>query len=246
MHVQMLEAAKIHLENTKKYEVVAGYLSPAHDKYVARKLKTETITIDHRLAMCELALAENEWIEVSKWEGRQDGFRYWDAVLGVHREFIESKFPAVTNFVFMFVCGADLAVKSGGMLNGVCGHPAVIVGRQEYTKQLMAAKKGYKVDENKFFLVTEELQAISSTQIRKMLKTGGNLESLMHPAAAQYLRENVKYQEEHAKIGQEVEKEEGRERKEEEREEERESAGYTKDDVGSKGWLTSFYYCGIL
>ena len=61
----MLEAAKAHLEGTyhkknnlnfktkwdlatNKYEVVAGYLSPAHDKYVTRKLGNEAIPIYHR------------------------------------------------------------------------------------------------------------------------------------------------------------------------------------------------------
>ena len=33
---------------TKKYQVLAGYLSPAHDEYVAVKLGKETIAIDHR------------------------------------------------------------------------------------------------------------------------------------------------------------------------------------------------------
>lgn len=42
--------------------------------------------------MCELALLENDWIEVSKWEGRQKGFCYWDIVINTHKSFLEAKY----------------------------------------------------------------------------------------------------------------------------------------------------------
>jgi hypothetical protein len=98
------------------------------------------------------------------------------------------------------------------------------------------------VDETKFFLVTEELEAISSTEIRNLLKTGGNLEHLMHPAAAQYLRENVTYKEGRKGEGKEVREEEARDSKED-RKGENNLAPESKTYLRS---LMTSFYCSIL
>ncbi len=46
----MLEEAKKYVDAMEMplFEVVAGYLSPSHDKYVKNKLKDEAISFEHR------------------------------------------------------------------------------------------------------------------------------------------------------------------------------------------------------
>ncbi len=56
-HVQMLNLAKSHLEsNQKNLNIIAGFLAPAPDGYVKRKLRTDrAMKAEHRLLMCKLA-----------------------------------------------------------------------------------------------------------------------------------------------------------------------------------------------
>lgn len=87
------------------------------------------------------------------------------------------------------------------------------------------------------YLVTSELEPISSTEIRKRLKNGGHLESLMHPAAAAYLRENIKYE-----ILKKLETEERQE--EQEREEEKKAPPVIIST--EKSYLEYFWRCTIV
>ncbi|NP_001017629.1 nmnat1-rbp7a protein [Danio rerio] len=67
MHLRMFELARDHLEDTGRYKVVKGIISPVGDGYKKKGL----IEACHRLEMARLATESSEWITVDDWESQQ-------------------------------------------------------------------------------------------------------------------------------------------------------------------------------
>ncbi|XP_051981028.1 nicotinamide/nicotinic acid mononucleotide adenylyltransferase 1-like isoform X1 [Xyrauchen texanus] len=67
MHLRMFELARDHLEDTGRYIVVKGIISPVGDSYKKKGL----IDACHRLKMARLATENSSWITVDDWESQQ-------------------------------------------------------------------------------------------------------------------------------------------------------------------------------
>ncbi|XP_062872086.1 nicotinamide/nicotinic acid mononucleotide adenylyltransferase 1 [Trichomycterus rosablanca] len=67
MHLRMFELARDHLEDTDRYRVVKGIISPVGDAYKKKGL----IEACHRLEMARLATENSNWINVDDWESQQ-------------------------------------------------------------------------------------------------------------------------------------------------------------------------------
>ncbi|KAK2885481.1 hypothetical protein QQF64_021146 [Cirrhinus molitorella] len=67
MHLRMFELARDHLEDTGRYRVVKGIISPVGDSYKKKGL----IEARHRLEMARLATQNSDWITVDDWESQQ-------------------------------------------------------------------------------------------------------------------------------------------------------------------------------
>ncbi|XP_076874580.1 nicotinamide/nicotinic acid mononucleotide adenylyltransferase 1 isoform X2 [Brachyhypopomus gauderio] len=67
MHLRMFELARDHLEDTGRYRVVRGIISPVSDAYKKKGL----IEACHRVEMARLATATSSWITVDDWESQQ-------------------------------------------------------------------------------------------------------------------------------------------------------------------------------
>ncbi|XP_065141627.1 retinoid-binding protein 7a isoform X3 [Paramisgurnus dabryanus] len=67
MHLRMFELARDHLEDSGKYRVVKGIISPVGDSYKKKGL----IDASHRLKMARLATQNSDWITVDDWECQQ-------------------------------------------------------------------------------------------------------------------------------------------------------------------------------
>ncbi|XP_050952020.1 nicotinamide/nicotinic acid mononucleotide adenylyltransferase 1 isoform X2 [Labeo rohita] len=67
MHLRMFELARDHLEDTGRYRVVKGIISPVGDGYKKKGL----IEACHRLEMARLATQDSDWITVDDWESQQ-------------------------------------------------------------------------------------------------------------------------------------------------------------------------------
>ncbi|XP_060750526.1 nicotinamide/nicotinic acid mononucleotide adenylyltransferase 1 [Tachysurus vachellii] len=67
MHLRMFELARDHLEDTGRYRVVKGIISPVGDGYQKKGL----IEACHRIEMARLATESSSWISVDDWEGQQ-------------------------------------------------------------------------------------------------------------------------------------------------------------------------------
>ncbi|KAI4883665.1 hypothetical protein NFI96_002465 [Prochilodus magdalenae] len=67
MHLRMFELARDHLEDTGRYRVVRGIISPVGDAYNKQGL----IEASHRVQMARLATQNSSWITVDDWECQQ-------------------------------------------------------------------------------------------------------------------------------------------------------------------------------
>ncbi|XP_066527472.1 nicotinamide/nicotinic acid mononucleotide adenylyltransferase 1 isoform X2 [Hoplias malabaricus] len=67
MHLRMFELARDYLEDTGRYHVEKGIISPVGDAYKKKGL----IEACHRLKMAKLATEDSSWIIVDDWESQQ-------------------------------------------------------------------------------------------------------------------------------------------------------------------------------
>ena len=67
MHLRMFELAKDYLEDTGRYKVVKGIISPVGGGYKKKGL----IEAHHRMQMAQLARGGCDWITVDPWESSQ-------------------------------------------------------------------------------------------------------------------------------------------------------------------------------
>ncbi|KOX80677.1 Nicotinamide mononucleotide adenylyltransferase 1 [Melipona quadrifasciata] len=86
MHLRMFEIARDHLHRMGTHVVVGGVISPVHDAYAKKDLAAAT----HRCAMLRLALQNNDWIYLSTWETRQNGWTKTRITLQYHQNLLNS------------------------------------------------------------------------------------------------------------------------------------------------------------
>uniref|UniRef100_A0A8C4XMF6 Nicotinamide nucleotide adenylyltransferase 1 n=1 Tax=Falco tinnunculus TaxID=100819 RepID=A0A8C4XMF6_FALTI len=67
MHLRLFELAKDYFDETGKYKVVKGIISPVGDAYKKKGL----ISAYHRVTMAKLATKNSDWVEVDDWESSQ-------------------------------------------------------------------------------------------------------------------------------------------------------------------------------
>lgn len=65
-----LEIARDFFSRLGNYVVIGGLVSPVHDAYGKKDLVCAT----HRVAMLKLALETSDWIKLSDWEVKQEGW----------------------------------------------------------------------------------------------------------------------------------------------------------------------------
>jgi len=86
MHLRMFELARDHLHQMTNHHVVAGLISPVHDKYGKEGL----VGSNDRCQMVRLALTSSDWVHLSDWETRQDDWTPTRRVLEHHQELMDS------------------------------------------------------------------------------------------------------------------------------------------------------------
>lgn len=85
MHLRMFELARDHLHDIG-FKVLGGIISPVHDAY--SKNKPTLISASHRLKMVELAIENNSFLRLSKFETEQEGWSRTRFVLEQHQELV--------------------------------------------------------------------------------------------------------------------------------------------------------------
>jgi len=183
MHLEMFELAKKCLEEKHDIEVLGGFLSPSHDRYVSSKLGIESIPSSHRLKMCEISVQSSSWLAVSGWEASQDTFVDFPSVTRLHDAVLKRHFPDTFIFV-LYLCGADHIIKCR-MFYGSNFFGIAAICRPSYSEKMRSIIK--VGPQERFYLIDGETEDISSTEIRKRLKSGEPIENLMHPDASKFL-----------------------------------------------------------
>jgi nicotinic acid mononucleotide adenylyltransferase len=129
-HLHALEASKAAIERDN-YEVIGGFISPSHDKYVQPKMRAQRLdpkNLDnqkeyfgleakHRIECVKLALANNKWIDVGYWESSVHQ-KNWPDYPEVTRELacylrdsVAQQLITDKPITVFFVCGTDHYMK---------------------------------------------------------------------------------------------------------------------------------------
>ncbi|XP_068991655.1 nicotinamide/nicotinic acid mononucleotide adenylyltransferase 3 isoform X2 [Neodiprion pinetum] len=86
MHLRMFEIARDHLHKMGSHIVIGGVISPVHDGYGKKELTSAT----HRCAMLRLALHNNDWIRLSDWETKREGWTKTRVTIQHHQNLLNS------------------------------------------------------------------------------------------------------------------------------------------------------------
>jgi len=199
MHLECFEIAKKELEKNHAFLVVAGYLSPSHDRYVTGKMVRNgysSIRGDDRYEMVRLSSLDSPWLEASPWEKSQPDFTDFPAVTKFHanylRDQISKKISAQVsrNVLIMYLCGADHAV--GCFLHQATNYywcdGVVGIGRPgPDTQELIKTEKRHSKN---FYFVQTSTEDVSSTQIRKRILAGESISDLVFPQVEEFMKTN--------------------------------------------------------
>merc|ERR1712194_925782 len=111
-HIQMLHQAKLRLER-ERYSVVSAWLSPSHDinlKDNSTVSGTKAMSLEFRLHASDLAVQDDSFISVGRWESSRDKFSDSPDVTQSLVDTVQKHFGGLNIRVF-YVCGADHAKK---------------------------------------------------------------------------------------------------------------------------------------
>jgi nicotinic acid mononucleotide adenylyltransferase len=163
-HVQMMEAARAKMTR-EGYDVIGGFLSPAHDSYVSTKSNgADRFSIHVRLENLKKALMASDWLEADPWMAMYtpndlnftDVYRRLEKYLAAH---IVSEKPVEVAYVF----GADNALFARAFLKqGLC----VCVGRPGYAASFDAILGDDALMATGRIHLAESNVDLSSSQIR--------------------------------------------------------------------------------
>jgi hypothetical protein len=161
-HVAMFEMAKAGLEAEFGFEVVGGFLSPSHDRYLEWKNPLwRSFSAEQRLEMCVAATQKHQLLSVGRWESSV--FGYWpdfDAVTRALMAALKHRFSGDAPEV-LYLCGGDHFPNTAGRdLPGVC-----VVERDGQTGMTDEARNIYAITSDP----DDPYREMSATRVRKAL-----------------------------------------------------------------------------
>jgi nicotinamide mononucleotide adenylyltransferase len=198
MHLRMFEIARDYLNQTGKYEIVAGIVSPVSDAYPKKSL----ISSKHRNKMVKLALKDSDWVILDTWESQQND---WTKTL-IALNYYQEKYSKThgNNIKLMLLCGADL-IESFKVPNlWLDEHIKQIV--QNYglacinragsnaEKFIYESDILYKHKENIHLITDWITNEISSTKIRRAVLRGESIKYLINNDIIEYIKKQNLYQ----------------------------------------------------
>lgn len=161
-HLNMMEQSKIAL--SEQYNVVGGYLSPSHDKYVSTKYNNSVnIHSEERIYLCEEVVADSDWLMVDPWEARYNNYpiNFTDVIIRLEQYLLKY---TQQHIKIAYVFGSDNAEFTLAFIkNGTC----VCNKRKGYEDNFNLVKNNYLLDNNRHLFIDTEHPNISSSIIRK-------------------------------------------------------------------------------
>lgn len=188
MHMECLSATRAHLEQKHGMDVVLAYVVPSSDRYIRSKVERAgedlrfALPLEQRCRLCKLAAESSscaDWAKVLNW-GIMSGF---DAARSVERAMGALGAPVQCLTVY----GSDFFYEP--LPACVCITRA---GDEERLQKLLAEaeqKRGLPLD---FYVISEQLEATSSTAVRDLWRAGDwealRESTMLHPEVLQELR----------------------------------------------------------
>ncbi len=158
-HLEMMETAKQCAEQYG-FNVIGGYISPAHDEYVSVKCGSGELDVCTRIAIIEAAIKESDWLMVDRWGSlvTKRDVNFTDCITHLER-YLERHIGYKPTVIY--VCGGDLANFSltfAGM-----GH-CIVVSRPGNDKT--EHYKRHPLNQHDRIMWTEGHSAAASSKIR--------------------------------------------------------------------------------
>jgi nicotinamide mononucleotide adenylyltransferase len=200
LHLRIFEQAKNYLMYEKpSLDVIGGIISPVHDLYGKKSLIKDV----HRVAMCEAAVADNDWIGVCSWEINQAQWSRTALTLTNYHETISNSKFYDTKVSVILLCGADLlesilipnlwAEEDLELILGLHG-VAVIERIGLDLKQLIANTAILKKYEKNIYIIPQTISNnISSTSVRTLLANNLSVKYLIPDRVIEYIHKNELY-----------------------------------------------------
>ncbi|CAL8254536.1 unnamed protein product [Arctogadus glacialis] len=222
MHLRMFELARDHLQDTEKYRVVRGIISPVGDGYRKKGL----IEARHRVEMARLATKTSDWIEVDTWESLQPDWVETAKVVRHHYEELkaaqrdqgedgtvscgkkrrmEEEHPSTNEAQppqLFLLCGADV-LESFGVPNlwkpedveELAGHGVVCItrGGSDPEKFVHQSDVLWRHRRNIHLVREWVTNEVSATHVRRSLRRGRSVRYLLPDAVVTYVKEERLY-----------------------------------------------------
>jgi len=213
MHLRLFELAKDHFRLSQPLStVLGGVISPVNDGYK----KSSLIPAEHRLALARLAAQHSDWVKVSDWEVKQEGWSRTRLVLDSYSQLAASQHTQPQPWLphlgsqdqgpltFKLLCGADLLESFAvpnlwneeDLITIVRDYGLVVISREGSNPQ----KFIYNSDlltlyQHNIHIVTEWVSNdVSSTKIRTAVRRGSSIKYLVPDNVSKYIEDNKLYQ----------------------------------------------------
>jgi cytidyltransferase-like protein len=172
-HLRMMDAAKVHVEETLGIHVAGGFLQPSPDSNLQRKLNGQFLPLEHRKAMTQLATEGTIWdVPSLKLEKSSSNL-----ILTAWEQKIRNEMGHQVQI--FYVCGADTANKTDKFLN-------------KRFQILAIQRNGYREPRRRerIHCVENFEDTMSSTEIRKRMLTGQPVNHFLHSRVLEYFEVN--------------------------------------------------------
>ncbi|KAL5471043.1 hypothetical protein EMCRGX_G029117 [Ephydatia muelleri] len=199
LHLRMFERARDILQQTGKYKVEGGIISPVHDAYGKKGLAEAK----HRVAMCDLAVQTSEWIRVDHWESQQDGWKRTRETLAYLQGKVSAEYKDQDVTVKM-LCGADLLESfskpglwaSEDIVEFVSKYGLAVISRNGYNAQVFVESRDELCARKENIHIIPEViyNDVSATKIRLSISKGESVKYLIPDSVIEYIRQHNLYQ----------------------------------------------------
>lgn len=194
MHLRMFELGMDALK-AEGYHVLGAYMSPVNDLYHKKGLAPA----EHRIRMCELAVADSPFIMVDSWEAKQNSYQRTLSVLARIDMVVNfNNYAADEKVRVMLLCGTDLLESM--VTPGVWIPDQVRTLLQEYgvvcinrvgkdARRLVFENDILYSNRRQILLVDEVIQNnISSTAVRRNLARDLSVKYLIPDAVINHIK----------------------------------------------------------
>jgi nicotinic acid mononucleotide adenylyltransferase len=179
----MLALARDWAEQRLGWSVVGGYLCVTHDSSCRSKLGEEFCPAVHRVGMCQAAVVDSDWIMVDPYlssgptnPGAHASLLRLEAIVSEH---LGVPVAAIS------VCGGDLLP----MLKRAYSRGVLCVVNRELDFDLETYLASAAVGPHRHAIVVihdREVAPLSSTRVRGLVRSGGDLTSVLPTAVVRY------------------------------------------------------------